>query len=254
MGRWSRQIWGALAIATLVVVLIAWVKLADAHRMRHAIIRADPNTILDQPEIAQAALSLGHQGFVAHCASCHGVGRGDQARGIPDLTDGDHLYGSGQVDEIEQIILHGIRSGDPRGWQLASMPAYARAKPYGAEPIPPMSPAQIRDVVQFLMIKHGVETDRPAAARGAKFYAGSGGCYDCHATDGGGDEAIGAPNLLDDAWLYGSSPAALTRTIMGGRAGASLAFSHVLSPVEARTIAVYVAALSHHRKQDSAHD
>lgn len=235
-------------------LIAATVMAGDARRTRDAIMRADPETILHQPALAYAALEIGHRGFVAHCASCHGAGRGDPARGIPDLTDQAFLYGSGQVAEVEQIVLHGIRSGDPRGWQLAAMPAYARAKPYALEPIPPMSPGQIRDVVQLLMRKHGVETDPAAADRGARLYAGSGGCYDCHGTDAGGDEAIGAPSLLGDTWLYGGSPAALTRSIMGGRAGRSPAFAHILSPVEARSIAVYVAALSQHRTEAAPHD
>lgn len=254
MPRRSRRILGGGAVAIAVAAIAASVMAADAHRVRDRIMRADPETILDQPKLARSALAIGHDGFVAHCASCHGQGGGSPTRGVPDLTDGDFLYGAGQVSEIEQIVLHGIRSGDPRGWQLAAMPAFARAKPYAAEPIPPMSPGQIRDTVQFLMRKHGVETDPAAADRGAKLYGGSGGCYDCHANDGSGDEAIGAPNLLDDTWLYGGSPAALTRTIEGGRAGISPAFARTLSPIEARAIAVYVAALSHHRKQEPAHD
>ena len=238
----------------LIAAASASVVATHSRHMRDDIMRADPETILDQPRLAHAALAIGQKGFAAHCASCHGQGEGNPARGIPDLTDRDFLYGSGQVAEIEQIVLHGIRSGDSRGWQLAAMPAYGHAKPYAAEPIPPMSPGQIQDVIQFLLRKHGVETDAQAADRGAKLYAGNGGCYDCHGNDGGGDEAIGAPNLLDDAWLYGGSPAVLTRTITYGRAGSSPAYARSLSPVEARSIAVYVAALSLHRTQDPAHD
>lgn len=254
ISRRPSWLWGAVAITIGAALIAAVVMAGQAHRAREAIMRADPETILGQPALARAALSIGHSGFIAHCASCHGDGRGNQPRGIPDLTDGDFLYGSGQVAEIEQIVLHGIRSGDPRGWQLAAMPAYARPRPYALEPIPPMSPGQIRDTVQFLRRKHGTETDDAAADRGGKLYAGSGGCYDCHGIDAGGDEAIGAPDLLDDVWLYGGSPAQLTRTIMYGRAGSSPAYAHVLSPVEARSIAVYVAALSQHRTKSAPHD
>ena len=246
MRQWRRTwIIAALPIAAMAVTV--FIAASRGREDRRALVRADPETILDTPALARTALALGREGFVRHCASCHGTGGPDQARGVPDLTDGDFLYGSGQVAEIEQIILHGIRAHDPRGWQLAAMPAYAHAKPYAAEPIPPMTPEQIRDVIAFLQSRHGASTDSSAAARGGKLYAGSGGCYDCHGKDAGGDEAIGAPNLLDDVWLYGGSPAALERTIREGRAGISPAFARTLSPVEARAIAVYVAALARHK-------
>lgn len=221
-----------------------------AHRAEAEIMRADPETVLDRPELARVALADGQSGFAKHCASCHGTGAGDPARGIPDLTDGDFLYGEGQVGEIEQIILHGIRSGDRRGWHLASMPAYATPRPYAEEPIPPMTPAQLTDVTQFLMAKHGRASDQAAALRGEGIFAGSGGCYDCHGKDAGGDEAIGAPNLLDDVWLYGDgSPRAIEQTLERGRAGFSPAFARTLTPTEAREIAVYVASLAKHPKQ-----
>ena len=233
----------SVSMALLGTVVAAAVATRDRHA-REQLMRVDPETILDRPALARTALALGQAGFRQHCASCHRDGSPDQARGIPDLTDQDFLYGTGKVAEIEQIVLHGIRSGDPRGWQLASMPAYAHAKPYSLEPIPPMAPRQIRDVIQFLQFKHGADTDPAAAARGAKLYAGSGGCYDCHGNDAAGDEAIGAPNLLDDAWLYGGTPAALELTIREGRGGRSPAYSRVLTAEEARAIAVYTASLS----------
>ncbi|WP_174296767.1 c-type cytochrome [Sphingomonas bacterium] len=247
---WWRPGWSVVAAPVVLVALVAVVRTAHARDARDALMRADPETILATPALARTALALGHQGFVQHCASCHGTGGPDQARGMPDLTDGDYLYGTGKVAEIEQIVLHGIRSGDPRGWQLAAMPAYSHAKPYAAEPIPPMTPAQIGDMIQFLQFRHGTATDAAAAARGAKVYAGSGGCYDCHGNDAAGDEAIGAPNLLDDVWLYGGSPATLARTFREGRAGVSPAYAHALSPAEARAIAVYVADLARHGRHD----
>ncbi|WP_174279555.1 c-type cytochrome [Sphingomonas bacterium] len=247
MPRW-RPTWMIVVALFAVMMTVALVRGAQA-RADGALMRADPERILNMPALARSALAQGHDGFVQHCASCHGAGGPNQARGVPDLTDGDFLYGTGQVAEIEQIVLHGIRSGDPRGWQLAAMPAYAHAKPYGAEPIPPMTPAQIGDMIQFLRAKHGVATDQAAAARGGKVYAGSGGCYDCHGNDAAGNEAIGAPNLLDDVWLYGGSAATLDRTFREGRAGVSPAYARVLTPVEARAIAVYVAHLARHDRQ-----
>ncbi len=250
----SRRIWGIVALAVAAIVL-ATALTVHARDVRDRIMRTDPQAILGRPELADRAIAIGRAGFATHCVQCHGTGTADPARGIPDLTDEDFLYGSGQVDEIEQIVLHGIRSGDPRGWNLASMPAYATAKPYAAEPIPPLRPSEIRDIVEFMMRRHGKPATTAAADRGGTLFSTSGACWDCHASDGGGDDAIGGPNLLDDIWLYGDgSRAALTRSIAQGRAGVSPAFARRLSASDARAIAVYVASLSHPRPKDPARD
>ena len=244
MTGWRSRLWLIGLALTLAIGAVLAAAAAARARSRDAFMRADPETILGRPDLARPALALGRAGFVAHCASCHGDGHGDRQRGIPDLTDHDFLYGSGQVAEIEQIVLHGIRSGDPRGWHLAAMPAYARPLPYPAEPaIKPLSPAEIGDVTQYLLKSRA--TDPAAAARGHAIFAGRGACWDCHEPDGGGNPAIGAPNLDDPIWLYGDgSAAALTATLERGRAGSSPAYARAMSPIEARAVAVYVAALS----------
>lgn len=240
-------------LAAIVALLVAGVAVfgavtARAHRAEDRLMRADPETILDDADLRRTALELGEAAFARHCATCHGSGRGNPARGIPDLGDGEYLYGSGQVAEIEQIVLYGIRSGNPRGQQQASMPAYARARPYGREAIPPLSPREIADVTQFLLGLRGAAKDPAAAARGKMLYRGKAGCYDCHSPDGAGDPSIGAPSLLDDVWLFGDgSGPSIAETLRSGRAGFSPAFARVLTPVEARAVAAYVASLSHHQ-------
>lgn len=222
-----------------------------AHEMHAAMMRADPETILSDPGLAKPALSLGRSVYLRHCSSCHGTrGQPDPVAGVPDIADGDFLYGNGSASEIELIVLHGIRAGDDKGWNLARMPTYAHQHPYAAEPIPPLRPGEIDDVVQYLIAVRGPAADEGAALRGAAIFTGKGGCFDCHGPDGGGDPAVGAPNLRDGITLYGDgSPAALYRSIAGGRAGISPAFARYLTPLEARAVAVYVASLPQsHRK------
>ena len=250
MTRFSRLKWALIGAGLLLAVVTVGLTVSK-RQDRDRIMRADPEAILANDELAPIAIAMGRAGFAAHCSSCHGTGKGDPRRGVPDLTDADYLYGEGQVAEIEAIILHGIRSGDPRGWNLADMPAYSRVRPYGREPIAPLQPAQIEDVTQYLMQFRGKETDTAAASRGAALFKGSGACWDCHGPDGGGDNAIGAPNLVDDVWLYGDgSPAAIAASIANGRGGRSPAFARLLSATDARAIAVYVASLSRHQNKD----
>jgi cbb3-type cytochrome c oxidase subunit III len=130
-------------------------------RQRRVAMQLDPDRISATPALADRVLQWGHPVFLKHCANCHGAeGHGSHLRGVPDLTDRDYLYGAGLASEIEAIVLHGIRSGDSRGWRLASMPAYGHERPYAAEPIPSLSPGEIRDVVQYLL--------KAASARGSR--------------------------------------------------------------------------------------
>jgi cytochrome c oxidase cbb3-type subunit 3 len=228
----------------LLVLVYAAARYWHLRTQQQAIMQSDPDQILADPALRAMALQRGQRVYLAHCASCHGGnGRGSPESGVPDLTDASFLYGSGLPSEIEAIVLHGIRSGDSRGFNLASMPAYARAKPYGDEPIPPLRPAAIADVVQYLRGRQGWPHDPAAASRGEAIYLDRGGCFDCHNRDGLGDPAIGAPNLVGSARVYGGSETKLYRSIAYGRAGRSPAFARFISALDARAVAVYAASL-----------
>ncbi len=75
------------------------------------------------PELLDFARALGRRAFADNCAPCHGAGGGG-AKGYPNLTDDDWLWG-GTLADISQTITHGIRSGDDQGHQGA-MPAFGR--------------------------------------------------------------------------------------------------------------------------------
>lgn len=243
-----------LTAATLLLLAVLLVRHVLPPTARAAMVRADPDTVLADPALAAVALPLGRSVFARHCARCHGIaGEADAARGVPSLRDGEHLYGEGRVAEIESIVRHGIRSGDRKGWNLAAMPAYASARPYAAEPIPPLTPQATEDVTQFLLglARRSTDdaaatrgTDDAAAARGRRIYGGSGGCWDCHGVDARGDPAVGAPDLADPVWLYGGTAAAIRRSIAYGRGGTSPAFARTLDAAAIRAVSAYVASLS----------
>jgi len=236
---------GAAILLLLVVISIG----VHRHALQAAILRADPDTILADPRLAAFALDRGRNVYRRHCASCHGnAGKADQGFGVPNLTDDDHLYGSGQVSEIEEIARFGIRSGNKRGRNLASMPAYASAHPYALEPLPPQSPQQIEDLTQRLLAFTGRQTDQAAADRGEKLFRTTAGCWDCHEFNASGDPSTGAPTLTDDIWLYGGSHDDIYRSIARGRAGVSPSFERKLSVADLRDVAVYVANLSRRSK------
>jgi cytochrome c oxidase cbb3-type subunit 3 len=231
----------------LLVCLVAAILVRES-LLRAQLLRGDPAAIPDTPALMAYALPRGEQLYQAHCSVCHGPGGiGDSRLGVPDLRDNDWLYGTGQVSDIEQVIRYGIRSYNSKAWNLASMPAYATAHPSAQDSrIPPLSPANIGDVTEFLIHLQGGSADAAKATRGAAIFSGAGGCYDCHGVDAKGDSAIGAPNLTDSVTLYGDgSRESLEMSIGYGRAGICPAWVSRMSAAEIRKLAVFVYTLSH---------
>jgi cytochrome c oxidase cbb3-type subunit 3 len=240
-----------LLVAISLLLIVAVAILLMERRERTNLLQADADRILDDARLAPKALATGRDVFLTSCAGCHGAdGRGSTATGTPDLTDQDFLYGTGRASEIEQIVLHGIRSGDDKGWDLAWMPAYGRSVPYAREKLPSLSPAEIGQLTSFLRAMNGATGEDPTAvAAGNALYEGHGGCWDCHGRDAQGDAAIGAPNLTDRKWLRGDgSRRDISRIIREGLHGVSPAFRGRLDPAKVRAVAVYVASL-HPRKE-----
>lgn len=233
----GRVLLGAAAAAGALVAAGVWTHVADS-----ALVRADPDTALSARAEARA-LAAGQEVFAGHCAACHG--RGGTGAGVvsaPDLTDADWLYGDGKVSEIEQVIAYGVRSGYPKGWNLAVMPAFAKGQ--GRYKVEALSPAETRDLVAFLRKAGGRSADGDAAARGESLFGGKGGCFDCHGADAKGDAAIGAPNLVDAVWLYGGRDEQVFASIAEGRRGVMPAFAGRLDALQLRQVSLYVHSLS----------
>ena len=210
------------------------------------LVSMSPEVAARDPGVFRAAINPGAAVYRTRCASCHGPRAKGDAHGVPDLTDQDWLYGSGEAAEIEWIVLHGIRAHDAKTWNLADMPAYAKQVPYPREPaIGQLSPRDVKDTVEFLLALQHKPANMDSALRGEAIYNDRGACYDCHGNDGTGDSAVGAPNLVDDSWLYGGSRAEIAHSISAGRAGTCPAWARRLSLVEVRQVALYVYSLSH---------
>lgn len=242
LGR-SKRFWLFALLGTGLVagVVVGVGKVSDAK-----LISADPDVAARDIHMLNTAIGPGAAVYRARCASCHGLQAKGDGQGVPDLTDQDWLYGSGNAGEIEWIVLHGIRAHDAKTWNLADMPAYAKQLPYPREPaIDPFSPRDVNDMVEFLLALQRKPADIAAARRGEAIYNDRGACYDCHGNDGTGDSAIGAPNLVDDIWLYGGSRADIARSLSAGHAGKCPAWAKALDPVEVRQAALYVYSLSH---------
>jgi cytochrome c oxidase cbb3-type subunit 3 len=237
----------ALALATAAIAA-AIVHARSANALRTRLLMAIPDTVPADAALNAYAMSRGKAAFARYCASCHGQrGQGDALRGVPNLGDHDWLYGSGRIVEIERVVLYGIRSGNSKGWKLASMPAYATAVPYKLYQLAPLNPQEISDVTDYILSFQGKSADAAAIERGTKVYRSPvrGLCWDCHGERAQGNPAIGAPNLTDNIWLYGDgSRDSIYNSVAYGHAGSCPAWISRLPPVTIRSLAVYVRNLS----------
>ncbi|MFT4256246.1 MAG: cytochrome-c oxidase, cbb3-type subunit III [Pseudoxanthomonas sp.] len=174
------------------------------------------------------ALALGKQIFANTCATCHGSS-GQGAIGYPNLTD-DIWHWGGTPDDILTTVLDGREGVMPEwGTTLTGM---------GGPDAVDYVIAYVRTLRDPSLMRNDY-----LAAQGKKLYDGI--CVACHGPDGKGVQALGAPDLTDDYWLYGSSKASLARTINQGRHGSMPAHRELLGETRSRLAASYVWSLSH---------
>jgi cytochrome c oxidase cbb3-type subunit 3 len=167
------------------------------------------------------ANATGQRLFANSCAMCHGSdGRG--ARGFPNLTDGDWLYG-GDFDTVMQSISNG-RAG--------AMPVMVGG----------LDDLGVSNLVVYVQSMSGQKADPGMAAEGKKSFDML--CIACHGPDGSGNHALGAPRLNNDIWLYGGEPETIKKTVTEGRNGNMPAHKDLLSEDRRRLIAAYVLSLS----------
>ncbi|UXI66475.1 cytochrome-c oxidase, cbb3-type subunit III [Tahibacter amnicola] len=168
-----------------------------------------------------AALKVGHSIFLNSCAACHGSdARG--AAGFPNLADRDWLWGGSA-----EAVLHSVSDG-----RVGTMPPLASALP----------PDGVADVAHYVRSLSGLPHDGRMARAGKDAFEGI--CAACHGKDGKGNIAVGAPNLTDEAWLYGSSQAAIERAIRQGRSGRMPAWLPLLGEDRVRLVSAWVLAQS----------
>ena len=68
-------------------------------------------------------------------------------------------------------------------------------------------------------------------------------CAMCHGPAGKGNRAMGAPNLTDNDWLYGSRREDIHDQIWNGHGGGMPTWGGRLSPEQIKALAVYVHSL-----------
>ncbi|AWM86589.1 cytochrome-c oxidase, cbb3-type subunit III [Microvirga sp. 17 mud 1-3] len=209
--------------------------LADLKSLRAGMTAKLAETPLEQvgqdAELFTFARAQGKAAFGDNCAPCHGAG-GAGAKGYPNLNDDDWLWG-GNLAQIEQTIRHGARSTSDQGHQ-GSMPAFGREGMLKRQEI-----SQVADFVRSLS---GLPVDQGAdLAAGAKIFADN--CAACHGDKGQGNQDLGAPNLSDQIWLFGSSKTAIMEGLHNGRGGVMPAWQGRLDDTTIKALTLYVHSL-----------
>ncbi|MDR2926556.1 MAG: cytochrome-c oxidase, cbb3-type subunit III [Azoarcus sp.] len=159
------------------------------------------------------AMATGQRLFLTYCAQCHGSSakgssakKEKNARGYPDLTDNDWIFG-GTPEQIKESISEG-RAG--------------LMNAFGAK----LNSEEIRDVANYALSLSGLSTEPDRAARGKAIFfqegvyaeklAGQLACAVCHGPQGKGTPGLG-PNLTDDIWLYDNSIETVMEGVTNGR-------------------------------------
>lgn len=182
--------------------------------------------IAASPQLIDFARAQGRVAFADNCAPCHGAGGGG-AKGYPNLNDDDWLWG-GKLADIEKTIRFGIRGGNDNGHQ-GNMPPFKDV----------LKPAEMSNVADYVRSLAGLSTEAGVDLKaGQKVYADN--CAVCHGDAGKGNREVGAPNLTDRIWLYGSDKATIVQGLQQGRGGVMPVWEGRLSEPVIKALAVYV--------------
>jgi len=168
-----------------------------------------------------AAMKIGERLFMTYCTGCHGSDAGG-VPGFPSLRDNDWLWG-GEPEAIKQTIVGG-RTGAMPPWQAA------------------LGDDGLDDMVAYVLSLGERKADPAKVAAGKEKFAML--CIGCHGPDGKGNQALGAPNLTDNIWLYGGSPKTIRKTIAEGRTGKMPAHGEFLGEAKSHLLAAYILQLS----------
>jgi cytochrome c oxidase cbb3-type subunit 3 len=209
-------------------VAVEMAKLKEQRGKQGAILH---NATLDQieqdPNLLSYARASGQAIFGDNCAPCHGQG-GTGGKGYANLRDDVWIWG-GQLADIQQTITYGIRSGHPQA-RISQMPAF------GKDAL--LKPEDVNDMTEYVVALSHRKADQGAVNRAAPLFAQQ--CAVCHGPAGAGNPAVGAPNLTDADWLYGSDRQSIHDQIWYGRGGVMPTWAGRLDADQIKAVTVYV--------------
>lgn len=168
------------------------------------------------------AMKMGLRLFGNNCAGCHGADGGGMYS-FPNLSDNDWLYGGSA-----QTIIESINKG-----RAGVMP------PLGAA----LGEANVNRVAEYVLSLSGLDHNAALAAAGQPVFMQH--CSVCHGADGKGQQALGAPNLSDDIWLYEGGRQGIVAAVHNGFSNYMPSQSDKIRSEKIHLLAAYVYSLSY---------
>lgn len=204
---------------------------ADAARSSYtaAIKEKSIDDILAENQLRSVAVAAGSAAFKMNCVQCHGSGA-EGSKGFPNLNDDDWLWG-GTAEQIRQTVAHGIRFTKDGETRDSIMPPFADV----------LDGAQISQVSAFVASLSAPAKNVELVEPGKEVYAQN--CAACHGDDAKGNKEMGAPNLTDAIWLYGSGEEAIAAQVRAPRAGVMPAWETRLGDAAVKELAAFVYSL-----------
>lgn len=187
--------------------------------------------IIADDSLRNFAAAAGAAAFKVNCVQCHGSGA-QGSPGYPNLNDDEWLWG-GTAKDILQTISHGIRFADDPDTRMSEMPAFGGM----------LEPKQITQVASFVasLSDKAEGASAETIASGKEVFAQN--CVACHGEAGKGNRELGAPDLTDAIWLYGSTPAAIAAQVRAPKHGVMPAWKARLGDTLVKELTVYVHSL-----------
>jgi cytochrome c oxidase cbb3-type subunit 3 len=191
-----------------------------------AVAAAPVEDIIADEALRQFATSAGAAAFKVNCVQCHGSGAAGSA-GYPNLNDDEWLWG-GTPEDIRVTIAHGIRFEADGETRFSEMPAFGGM--LGRDEVAALA-------THVKALGEGGDLSGP----GAELFANN--CASCHGEAGKGDITLGAPDLTDAIWLYGSTSADIAAQIRAPRHGVMPGWIDRLGETTVKELTVYVHSL-----------
>ncbi|MGL4438261.1 MAG: cytochrome-c oxidase, cbb3-type subunit III [Bosea sp. (in: a-proteobacteria)] len=188
-------------------------------------------TIQADPRLMNIVRQSGRTLFGDNCAACHGF-NAKGGPGFPDLTTSSWLWG-GDPAAIAETIRVGINSTHP-DTRVSQMPAFGHD-----QMIPSADVDNVVAFVQTLSNPSAVKDAKPGQVEAGKAVFAT-NCATCHGDDGKGKADLGAPNLTDKSWIYGSDKQSILNTVWSGRQGRMPTWENRLTQLDRKILALYL--------------
>ena len=185
--------------------------------------------ILADEQLRTVAVAAGGAAFKLNCVQCHGSGA-EGSKGFPNLNDDDWLWG-GTADQIQQTVAHGIRFAQDGETRDSVMPPFADV----------LDSDQISQVSTFVASLSAPVENVSLIEPGKAVYSEN--CAACHGDNAKGNKEMGAPDLTNAIWLYGSGEEAIAAQIRAPRVGVMPAWDARLGETTVKELAAFVHSL-----------